>query len=233
MKNMLTGINGVNRSARLLRSTAVALTGLALVLALWSATVPMASAQGNNPARMIEANLPQGQTIAQASKADLLSAVCAAIKKNPRNAPQIARVAATARPEMAGDILRTAFRCATTGANDCALLGRILRSVIAAVPDQASSLTDLAISLAGNCAGSFQPGNGGGEDNGGNFGQGPGNQNPPPGSIGGVGGGQGNVVAICHNGKTIFVSPKTAEKFLALNPGDTLGPCVITPVQNQ
>jgi len=89
------------------------------------------------------------------------------------------------------------------------------------------------------CAGVCRPragcnaarGGRGGEGEG-NFEQGPGNQNPPPGSIG-AGGGQGNVVAICHNGHTIFVSPQGAENLLRTHPGDTLGPCVVTPVTNQ
>ncbi len=139
------------------------------------------------PARMVEANLPQGQTIATASKADLLSALCAAVKKNPKAAPQIARKVAASPPDLAKDIVQTVFRC--LGDRDCNLLGRSLRAVISAVPGDASGLTTLAVELAANCAPSFPgPGIPGDE---GNFGQGPGNQNPSPGTIGG-GGGQGN-----------------------------------------
>ena len=105
------------------------------------------------PARMVEANLPQGQTIATASKADLLSALCAAVKKNPKAAPQIARMVAASRPDLAKDIVRTVFRC--LGDRDCNLLGRSLRAVISAVPGDASGLTTLAVELAPNCAPSF------------------------------------------------------------------------------
>lgn len=229
MKKMFTGKNGIHFSARFLRSTAVAITGLALGFALWTATAPMSMAQAMTPARMIESSLSQGKTMANASKSDLLGAVCAAVKKSPRSAPQIVRVATTARPELAKDILRTAFRC--LGSTDCGLLGRTLRGAIAADPNNASSLTDLAIELAPNCSGSFGPGGGSGEDEG-NFGNAPGNQNLPPGTIGG-GGGQGNVIAICHNGMTIFVSPQGAQNHLNNHRGDTLGPCPVTATQNR
>ncbi|MFL6527594.1 MAG: hypothetical protein ACJ8IQ_05800 [Chthoniobacterales bacterium] len=213
-----------------MRSTATAVVGVGLGIALWTATIPMSMAQGTSPIRSVEASLPHGQTVATANKADLLSAVCAAVKKNPNQAPQIARVVAAARPDMARDILRTAFQC--LGNKDCNLLGRTLRGVIAAVPNDASGLTSLAVELSPDCAGSFPGGGGRGGEGEGNFEQGPGNQNPPPGSIG-AGGGQGNVVAICHNGHTIFVSPQGAENLLRTHPGDTLGPCVVTPVTNQ
>ena len=67
-----------------LRSTLVALVGLGLGVALWTATIPMTMAQGNSPVRQVESNLPSGQSVANASKADLLSAICAAVKKNPK-----------------------------------------------------------------------------------------------------------------------------------------------------
>lgn len=222
MKNMLTKPTGTHFTARLLRSTAVLFTGVALGFALWTATAPMSVAQGMSPARMIESNLPQGRTMATATKPQLLAAVCAAIKKNRGEAPQIVRAAVSAHKEWSADIVRTAFNC--VGREDCRLFGGIYRAAVEANPDGTSALTDLAVSLAPNCASAFQ----GGNDEG-NFGNGPGNVNPPPGSIGG-GAGQGNTLAICHNGRTIFVSPRAAEAFL--RQGDTLGPCRVTPTQN-
>lgn len=227
MNSMLAGLNRSRFSW--VRSTAVTVIGVGLGIALWTATVPMSMAQGNSPTRLVEANLPKGQTIASASKADLLSALCAALKKNPNQAPQIVRMVAAARPDMARDILRTAFQC--LGNNDCRLLGRTLRGVIAAVPNDASGLTSLAVELSPDCAGSF-PGNGVPGSDEGNFEQGPGNQNPPPGSIG-AGGGQGNVVAVCFQGTTRFFSPGGAEDFINSHPGATVGSCVVTPVTNQ
>ncbi|MDQ6624181.1 MAG: hypothetical protein M3Y86_11955, partial [Verrucomicrobiota bacterium] len=164
--------------------------------------------------------------------ADLLSAICSAVKKYPKSAPQIGRVAATARPEMAKDILRTIFRC--LGSGDCNLLGRTLRGIISAVPNDASGLTSLAVELAPDCAGALGGGGTNPSDEG-NYGNVPLNQNPPPGSIGG-GGGQGTVVAVCVAGvETRFFSPEGAQDFLKAhkNDGTHLGPCVVTPVTNQ
>lgn len=235
-KNMLTP-TGTLFSARILRSTAVLFTGLALGLAFLMSTAPHSVAQGMSPTQMIEENLPQGTTVASATKPQLLAAVCAAVKKHRQDAPQIVRVAVTAHREWTRDIVRTAFNC--VGNDDCRLLGRIYRAAVAANPDDASALTDLISSLAPDCAGQFT-GDGKSvvddksvvaDDNGGNFGNPPGNVLLPPGSIGG-GGGQGNVIAICHNGRTIFVSPQGAENHLNNHPGDTLGPCNVTPTQN-
>src|ERR671916_795990 len=144
MTKMLKGSNGRHFSARWLRSTAVAIVGVGLTVALWTATVPMAFAQGGgNATRLVEDNLPRGQSVANASKADLLSAICAAVKKNRNQAPQIGRVMAEARPDLAKDILRTIFRC--LGNDDCRLLGRVLRGINDAVPAGASEHTSLAV----------------------------------------------------------------------------------------
>jgi hypothetical protein len=213
--------------ARLLKAMSVLLIGLGLATAFWVASMPVAQAQNMSPARMIESQLPQGKTMQNASKADLLSAVCAAVKKFRNAAPQIVRAAVTAHPQWKSDILRTAFNC--LGTDDCRLLGRVLRNAIEGSPGDANDLTQLAIELAPGCASSF---GGGPAPDEGNFGIGPGNQNPPPGTVTG-GGGQGNVLAICHNGHTIFVSPQGAEQHLNNHPGDTLGPCQVTAVTNQ
>jgi hypothetical protein len=230
MKLMLNRTTGTHFSARLLRKSALVLTGAALGFALWTATAPMASAQGNSPQQMLQAGLPQGRTMENASRQQLLSAVSTATRNNPAQSPQIVRVAITARPQWAADIMRAAFQAVGTRSENCPLLARILRAATNAAPDQANALTELAMSLAPDCADQFQRGGGGGDDEG-NFGAPPANVNPPPGSIGG-GGGQGNVVAICHNNRTIFVSPRGAEAHLSQHPGDRLGPCQVTPTQN-
>jgi hypothetical protein len=179
------------------------------------------------PARMIEESLPQGRTMASASKPQFLAAVCSAVKKFRNAAPQITRAAIEARGPWREDIIRTVVRC--MGTRDCAALGRILNALNSAYPDDASATTQLFIEAAPGCTSAFGQGQGGDDE--GVYGNAPGNQNPPPGSIGG-GGGQGNVIAICHNGRTIFVSPRGAENHLQNHPGDTLGPCPVTPNQN-
>jgi hypothetical protein len=226
MKNMLNASNGTHFTARVLRSTAVLLTGVALGFTLWTATAPLSLAQDMSPSRMIEESLPGGRTMANASKPQFLAAVCSAVKKFRNAAPQITRAAIDAKGPWRNDIIRTVVRC--LGSRDCALLGQVLNALNSASPDDASATTELFMELAPACAGSF--GQQGGDDEG-NYGNAPGNQNPPPGSIGG-GGGQGNVIAICHNGRTIFVSPRGAENHLRNHAGDTLGPCPVTPNQN-
>jgi hypothetical protein len=225
MKNMLKGSNGTHFSARVLRSTAVAITGVALGVALWTATAPISTAQDASPERMIEESLPQGRTMANATKPQYLAAVCSAVKKFRDAAPQITRAAVAQKEAWRNDILRTVFRC--LGTRDCVLLGRVLNGLVSAYPDDANALTELAVELAPGCADTF--GQGGTPDDGG-FGNAPGNLNPPPGSIGGSGG-QGNLVAVCHNCRVIFVSPAAVQGHL--NHGDTLGACQVTPCQNR
>ena len=229
MKNMLQAPNGTHFTARVLRSTAVLFTGVALGFTLWTATAPLSNAQDTSPTRMIEESLPQGRTMANASKPQFLAAVCSAVKKFRSAAPQITRSAIETKGPWRNDIIRTVVRC--MGTRDCTALGRVLNALNSAYPDDANATTELFLELAPGCASAFGGGGGTGDDEG-NFGNAPGNQNPPPGSIGG-GGGQGNVIAICHNGRTIFVSPRGAEQHLANHPGDSLGPCQVTPTQNQ
>ena len=160
--------------------------------------------------------------MANASRPQLLAAVQRAIRANRNAAPEIVSVAIAARPELSADILRAAFTTVGTGRQNCPLLERILRAAIEANPDQASALTDLAATLAPNCQFGTEPDPG-------VFDRAPGNLNPPPGSVGGSGG-QGNLVAICHNGRTIFVSPRAVDAHI--RHGDTLGACQVTPTQN-
>jgi hypothetical protein len=230
MKKMLMVSNGGPRLARIVKAMSVLIIGLALGTAFWVASTPVAQAQDMSPTQMIDSML-HGKTSASATKAEYLTAVCEAVKKYRNSAPAITNAAVNAHPGWKKDILRTVFRC--LGSGDCRLLGAVLQASISG-PD-ASEMTDLAVQLAPGCAGSF-----GGDHKGGgpavidegNFGNPPLlNINPPPGSIGG-GGGQGNVIAICHNGMTIFVAPQGAEQHLRNHPGDTLGPCVVTPFQN-
>jgi hypothetical protein len=222
MKNMLKGTNGTHFSARLMRSTAVALTGVALGFALWTATATNSLAQEPSPQQMLEQSMPAGQTMASASKPQFLAAVAAAVRKFPTAARDIVRAAIEARPAWRNDIIRAAVRA--LGTRDCDALNRLHDALVAAFPADASAITELLAQLAPNCT--F---GGGGAPDEGNFGNAPGNLNPPPGSVGGSGG-QGNLVAVCHNGRVIFVSPRAVQAHL--NHGDSLGSCQVTPTQN-
>lgn len=233
MKKLLMVSKGEHLVARIFKTTLMVLLGLTLGTAFWVASMPVAQAQDMSPTKMIESQLPQGKTMQSAGKADYLAAVCSAVKKFRAASPQIVRAAVEAHPAWKKDILRTAFQC--LGSDDCRLLGRVLRGAISASPNDASGLTETAIDAAPSCSGSFGGGGagGGGEGGGegeGNFGNPVGNLNPPPGSIGG-GGGQGNVVVVCFNGETLFVTPERAQDLV--NQGATVGACQVTATVNQ
>ena len=192
---------------------------------------------------MLQSSLPQGKTAATASKPELLSAVTTVGKNNRQSMPEAAGAAAQAHPEWSRDILRASFQAVGTGRANCQLLARILSAVISANPEDAAELTEMAAQTAGSCTDAFERAAGAGRGRGGadgdgaeqgegNFGNVPGNQNPAAGSVAGRGG-QGNTVAICHNGRTLFVSPRGAENHLRNHDGDTAGPCAVTPNQNQ
>lgn len=222
MKKLLMVSNGEHIAARIAKSLGLLLTTVAMGAMFLGA--PTSAVAQNTPAQMIEAEMPQGKTIANAEKAEFLSALCSAVTNNRKAAPQITSFAASVKPDWKEDILRTVFRC--LGSEDCRLLSRVLRAL--ATGSDAAALTALAAELAPECAPNF--GAGAPPDEG-VYGVAPSNLNPPPGSIGG-GGGQGNVVAVCVNGVTRFVSPSAAEEILRTNPGATLGACQVTPVTN-
>lgn len=232
MKKMLTVSNGDHFAVSFIKAALALVTVLALGAAFWIGSTPAAQAQNMSPAKMIEAQMPHGKTMQNADKAELLSAVCAAVKKFRSAAPQIVRAAVSAHPEWKNDILRSAFNC--LGNDDCGILSRVLRGAIAGSPGDASGLTQLATELAPACAGSFGgatgAGHGGGDGGEGNFGNAPGNLNPPPGSIGG-GGAQGSVLVVCFRGQTLFVTPERAQELV--NQGATVGACQVTTTTNQ
>ncbi len=207
-----------------LRAAAAFLSIIALGAGFWSSTSQ--AEETPKPLAMIETYLtPIGKTVANATKEQLLDAVCQAVKRWKASAPQIVRAAAEARPELKKDILETAYRC--LGSDDCNLLDEILDALTNLFPKEAAALTGWAADFAPGCTDAF-----GATADDGRFGQTPGNQNPPPGSIGGGGGGSTNLVAVCRNGETVFVTPDKAEEILRDDPGATLGPCQVTPVTN-
>ncbi len=177
---------------------------------------------------VLENHLGHPQPLRNVNRAQFLSALPEATRQFRMVAPQLAGASTIARTEWALEILRTSF--ATVGP-DCGMRARILRSVTEADPKDADKLLELAIALGPDCAGSFGGGGGGAGDEAGPPGTNNGTLGFPPGSNGG-GGGQNNLVAICHNGQTIFLTSDAAQAFLKQNPGAKLGACQVTPVGN-
>src|ERR1017187_10670077 len=69
-------------STEVLKTALVLFVGIALGSGFWIASTPMAHGHAKlTPVEMIQAKLPQGKTIATASDAQLLEAVCKAVKQ--------------------------------------------------------------------------------------------------------------------------------------------------------
>jgi hypothetical protein len=232
MKKMLL-FGRPDSSVRLLRTVACILVGIGLLLAFLSVTTPAAKAREMSASDMVQAQLPRGQTMKSASKADLGKAVCAAMKKNKSQAAQIVRAVIEARKEIAAEIVGTAARC--LGKRDCDAIADMLRQAIAADSDDASAMTEAAMTAAPDCRGAL----GGAPAGEGNFDNAPANQNPPPGSVGGGGGGfdpQSGTCQVCHqtgNGGSHTLNIPCNAVPAHVRHGDTEGACAVTPTQNQ
>lgn len=228
MKKLLTITNGVHVPATMKTSLVLGLT-VALSIAFWTAMTPVANAQEMSPTEMIEAQLPEGKTLSTATKSELLSAVCAAIKKYPNAAPGIVKAAVDARKEWTADIVRTALRC-LPGRVECDMVADIVTAATAANPDDASQIMEIALQLYPNCRGVIgQP------PDEGEFGAAPPNVLAPPGSIGGGGGfnPQENTVTVCDNGVNVQVPVSQVNEYLSTHPGSRLGACDVTPSTNR
>ena len=122
---------------------------LALPAGFWIAAAPASFSRDSSPAALIEAALPARVTIEKANKPDLLSAVCAAVRKHRNSAAGIATAAAAARGEYAGDIVGTVLRCA--GKVDCEKVGAVVKAAVSVRPAAATAISDAAMALAPKC----------------------------------------------------------------------------------
>lgn len=228
MKKLLTVANGEGTCAPTLRAILTLFLSVALASIFWVASVPMAQAAQLTPAEMIQSKLPPNKTIATANDAQLLEAVCKAVKQRPKEAVLIVRTAAGARKNLKSDLLCMAVRCLREKRDfDCTWVSDILRDWIQAEPGEANRLTEMALQCAPECRDLF-PSKPVDE---GSFVNPPGNINPPPGSVGGGAG--GNVCIACHNGREVQIACSDLDGFLRDHPGSTSGPCQVTPSANR
>lgn len=213
-----------------LRSTLVLLIGLALGLAFWVATAPVAKAKEITPTEMIQSKLPSTKTLVTAAKPEVLSAVCGAVRKWRNDAAQIVRTAAGARKEFAGPIVAEAIRCLREHP-DCNITGQVVAAGLAADPEASATIMEQALELAPDCRAQIEQAAGGGEGEGATATQSS-NENPPPGTLGAGAGHQACVVChnIQHNPQTLTIDCNALPAHLAH--GDTEGPCQATQVQN-
>jgi len=122
---------------------------LTLPAGLWFATSLAALSRDSSPAALIEAALPARMTIEKATKSDLLSAVCVAVRKHRNSGASIAMAATGARGEFAGEIVGTVLRC--TGKVDCEKVGAIVKATVSVRPGAAQAISDAAVALAPKC----------------------------------------------------------------------------------
>ena len=240
MKSLLKVSKGEHLAARVLRSLSVLVIAFGLVMALWTATVPMAEAQGNTPEQMLQSHLPPNTPLAKAGKGQLVAAVSAAVKSSARNVGEIVSVAARTRKGDVVDIVTAAIR-ALGREPDCDLVARAVEGGIEANAEKAAAIVEGAMRVAGQCAAQIQRVMDANreetesDEGQGNYGNSRGNQNPAPGSVGGGGGSQSGRCQVCHrsgNGKrrTLTISCNAVPAHV--RHGDTEGPCPVTPTQN-
>lgn len=243
MKKLLSPSHrGLPSSATLRIVLSLVLTA-AFAAGLWVATMPaVQAARTMTPTEMIQEGLPPGKTVRSAAKPELLSAVCAAVKKHRPQSAEITKTAIVAHRTYAGDIVATVLRCGPR--DDCAFVGRVVGAAVVVAPAEASVIDDAALAIAPDCADAIQaaierdgkdiPAEGPGPDN---FEGGlPTNQVPLPGSIGGGGGGfnpQEQLLLVCDNGTQRRVRESQLGAFLSSHPGSFVGSCQPTPTTNQ
>lgn len=212
-----------------LKTGLILLVGVVLASAFLVGPLPLAQAAPMTPAEMIQSQLPAGKTIVTATDAELLEAVCKAVKKWPKEAPLIVRTAYGARKTLRADILCMAIRCLRDKHSfDCLWVVDILREWIKEDPDNANELTELILKCSPECRDVLQ--NLAMSEGAGNFTNPPANVNAPPGSVGGGAG--GNVCLVCHNGQEIQIACSDVADYLRSHPGDTAGACQVTPATN-
>ena len=229
MKKLLTVANSGGIRAPVLRATFIFALSVTLGFILWMASLPVAQAAPVTPAEMIQSKLPPNKTIASATDAQLLSAVCKAVKQRPKEAALIVRTAAGARKTLKSDLLCMAVRCIREKNDlDCSWVSEILRDWIKAEPNEASRLTELVLQCAPECR-DLVPSRPPVDE--GNFVNPPSNINMFPGSVGGGAG--GNVCLACHNNREVQVACSDLDNFVNNHPGATAGPCQVTPSANR
>lgn len=243
MINPLTGYRFGHDSWRMAAanlSFLAAIVTLAIGFGHMGAAAAVAAAP-MNATQMIEANLPGNKSLGRATRGDVLAAISSAIKKSKNQSAEIVNAAITAHKNYSVDVISAAID-ALGARPDCALVGRMVDSAVAANPEEASGILEAGLRGAPRCRGEIQQaGSGQRAGSAGNYANAPINQTSSASSIpSGGGGGGGNSgsapgrgrVPICHNGHTIVIPPKAAAKHLRQHPGDTAGACNPTPTTN-
>ena len=238
MKHLLEAPESGSLKRRAIRISFGLLLALSLSLLLWTATTPLANAREMSPGEMLQAALPPNKSLTNASKPEVLSAVCSAVKKSPKSAAQIVHVAVAGRKNLSGEIASTAARC-LGGNQHCDLVAEAVAAAAAESPENSSAILEQVLAVAPDCRALIERAIGGRAEGNGNFGDASANNNPPPGSTSGGGGGfnpQEGQCQVCHtdgkSGKrtTLTIACRAVPDHI--RHGDTEGACPVTPTQN-
>lgn len=227
-------LNDEHFLAGFVKSAVVLFIGLALGVAFWTATAPVAkAAREMTPAEMIQSKLPPLKTLGIAAKPEVLSAVCGAVRKWKNDASQIVRTAVGARKEFAGDIVAEGIRCLGERP-DCNMTGQIVSAALATNPEGAASIVELALQAAPDCREAIEGAAGAGEGDDGTSAAQSSNTNAPPGTLGAGAGGGHQECVVCHNVQhnphTLTIDCNALQAHL--NHGDFEGPCQVTQPTN-
>lgn len=179
-------ITGIFSAAAKRAGISFSILALLLGAGFWQITAPIATAR--------EPLAPQEMfmSMARASKADYLGAVCREVGRHRADAAQIVRAAVSVRHEFAGDIVSTAIRCwrereggkGSGKEGPCDGVVEIYRAGVEADPADQASMLEAVLLAAPDCRSAIGQPLGEGE-----FTNPVGNINPPSGSTAGGGGG--------------------------------------------
>lgn len=205
---------------------------LALSLGFWFVAAPASPGLGLSPAEMIEEVLPAKTTIARASTEDLLSAICAVMRKDRSAGPGVTSVAVAARGKAAGDIVGTVLRCA--GKVDCDYVGAVVEAAAAARPGAAKMISEAAKAQTPKCEEAIEAAARKQDDLA--------KTNSSPTEQGPVAVGAPAVeeefdpyeqlALVCDDGKERTVRQSQLDEFLHSHPAAMVGPCPPTPLSS-
>jgi len=216
--------------AALKREPLLASVVLALSVGFWFVATPASLSLGLSPAELIEDALPAKTTMAQANKADLLSAVCAVVRKDRSSGVAVTSVAVAARGKVAGAIVGTVLRCA--GKIDCEYVGAIVEAAVAARPGAAKVISDAAKAQTPKCEEAIEAAARRQDDLAKTNSSSPLEQGP----VAGVSAGAEEefdpleqLALVCDDGTQRTVRQSQLDDFLHLHPEAMVGPCPPTP----
>ncbi|HEY2714185.1 MAG TPA: hypothetical protein VGI60_16865 [Chthoniobacterales bacterium] len=126
---------------------------LLMAAPFWFEPLSAALAKEPSATELIADGLPARKTLKNASKQDVLSAICRAVRKRRTFAAAITSAAVAVRHDLGADVVGVVLRC--SGKIDCELVGTVVSAAMEA-DGNAITISDAAIARAPNCAEAIQ-----------------------------------------------------------------------------